>query len=126
MRWRWSPMVLLIFAAGCSGRRSAVADAQHDPEKAREALVAALDSWKNGEARRLPKRVPPIRFDDPDFAAGWRLAEYELQEPDATIRPHADVAVILSVRDPRGKALRRETAYQVSTEGTLAVLSSDP
>jgi hypothetical protein len=98
----------------------------HDPERARVALIAALNAWKQGEARDLARRQPPIRFVDDDFAAGWRLTEYEIEEPDAPILAYRNVAVILALRDPRGKAVRRETSYQVATDPALAVLRSDP
>jgi hypothetical protein len=55
-----------------------------------------------------------------------RLADYEIGEPDAPILPYKDVAVILSLRDSRGKTVRRETNYQVATDPALAVLRSDP
>ncbi|MHC5545016.1 hypothetical protein ACYOEI_42815, partial [Singulisphaera rosea] len=89
-------------------------------------LVAALDAWKKGEARSLARRDPPIRFVDDDLAAGLRLVEYELEEPDAPLLPFKDVPVILSMRDARGKTVRRETSYQVATDPKLAVLRSDP
>jgi hypothetical protein len=126
MRIRAIPFLLAVLTAGCSARTGEVGAVRHDPERAKLALVAALDAWKKGEARALSQRTPPIRFVDVDLAAGWRLAEYEIQEPDATIRPHTDVAVILSLRDRRGTTVRRETHYQVSTDPALAVLRSDP
>lgn len=86
----------------------------------------ALDAWKRGQARDLAHRSPPIRFSDEDFAAGWRLGDYELVEPDAPVAPFRDVPVILALRDARGRTARRETAYQVTTSPGLAVLRSDP
>jgi hypothetical protein len=118
-------LVMLFAAAGCGRPAEPTVEVRHDSEQARSALVAALDAWKKGEAKALAKRVPPIRFLDDDLAAGCRLSDYELMEPDAPIRPHENVPVILSLRDPRGKSVRRETSYQVSTDPGLAVLRSD-
>ena len=98
---------------------------RHDPERARLALVTALDSWKRGEASTLPRRNPPVRLADEDFAAGLQLADYDIEEPDAPVIPHKDVAVILSLRDGRGKTVRREARYQDSTDPGLAVFRSD-
>jgi hypothetical protein len=95
--------------------------APYDPEQAK----AALDAWKKGEAKALPRRHPPIRFVDDDLVAGMRLSDYEVEEPDAPIGLHQDVAVILSLRDARGEVVRREARYQVATEPGLAVLRSD-
>jgi hypothetical protein len=103
-----------------------VVESHYNPEQARAALVTALDAWKKGEARALARRKPPIRFVDDDFVAGLRLSDYEIEEPDAPIGLHKDVSVILSLRDARGKVVRREANYQVATEPGLAVLRSDP
>ncbi len=117
---------LLIVAAGCSGRSEPANKTPYEPEQARAALVTALDAWKKGEAGKLARRAPPIRFVDDDFALGMKLSDYELVEPDAPIGLHTNVPVILSLRDKHGKVVRRETQYQVATEPGLAVLRSDP
>jgi hypothetical protein len=117
---------ILIVTAGCSGGVKPSDQPRYDSAEARTALIAALDAWKKGEAKALPRRKPPIRFVDDDFATGMRLADYEIDEPDAPIALHKDVEVILSLRDAAGKTVRREARYQVATEPTLAVLRSDP
>jgi hypothetical protein len=116
---------LLIVAAGCWGGVDPAARSRYDPEQARAALVAALDAWKKGEARSLPRRNPPIRFVDDDLVQGLRLSDYEIEAPEGPTDPHTDVDVILSLRDGRGNVVRREARYQVATEPGLAVLRSD-
>lgn len=115
----------LLILAGCSKQAGSVPTPPYDSEKARDALVLCLESWKKGQAKTLLRRKPPIRFEDDDLLAGLRLAEYEIEEPDAPIVLHKDVAVILSLRDARGQVVRREALYQVATEPGLAVLRSD-
>jgi hypothetical protein len=126
MRANSSGFALLIILASGSGCTEPAAEGHHDPKRARLALVPALDAWKRGEARALARRAPPVRFVDEDFAAGWKLADYEIVEPDTPIRQFENVAVILSLRDKGGRTVRRETAYQVVTDPALAVLRSDP
>lgn len=131
MRGRTPSLVLLavLTLAGCAGRDAAqtlAPGAAFDAPRARLALTTALDAWKRGKARELSRATPPVRFSDDDLAAGWRLDDYELVEPDAEIAPNRDVAVILSLRDARGRTARRETTYQVATSPGLAVLRSDP
>lgn len=119
-------LILLLAAAGCSGgHKPATVETPYNSDQAQAALVAALEAWKKGEARELPKRTPPIRFVDDDFSQGMRLADYEIDEPDAPITLHKDVEVILSLRDAQGKTIHREARYQVATEPGLAVLRSD-
>jgi hypothetical protein len=113
-------LLLLMIAAGCSR----APEAPYDSARAQSTLAAALDAWKKGEVGSLAKRQPPIRFVDEDLAAGLRLSDYEIEEPDAPIGLHENVAVILSLRDSRGKVVRRETQYQVAIEPGLAVLRS--
>jgi hypothetical protein len=117
--------VLLAVVTGCSGSSRPPAEVPYDSEKARTVLVAALDAWKKGDAKSLTKRNPPIRFVNDDLLAGLRLSDYEIEEPDTPNRLHQDVEVILSLRDARGKSLRREARYQVGTDPALSVLRSD-
>jgi hypothetical protein len=118
-------LALLFVTAGCSGGGQPAVEPRYDTEQARTALITALDAWKKGEAKSLTKRNPPIRFVDDDLLAGLRLSDYEIEEPDLPLKPHQNVSVILSLRDARGKSVRREASYQVGTEPTLAVLRSD-
>ena len=125
MRRYWILVVLLAVTAGCSGGPGAAADASFDSEKARTALLTALDAWKKGEAKSLAKRQPPIRFEDDDLLSGYRLSEYEIEEPDSPIKSHQDVEVILMMKDRQGKNVRREATYQVGLDPKLSVLRSD-
>ncbi len=49
------------------------------------------EAWKKGDAKSLAKRKPPIRFEDDDQLSGFRLSDYEIEEPDSPIKPHQDV-----------------------------------
>src|SRR5271166_3997344 len=116
MRGYWNLPVLLAVIAGCSGCSQPAPEAPFDSERARTALIAALDAWQKGEAKSLLKRNPPIRFVDDDLLSGLRLSEYEIEEPDLPVKLHQDVSVILELRDAQGERVRREARYQVGTE----------
>jgi hypothetical protein len=116
---------LLCVTAGCSRDAAPTGQPSYDSDRARTTLVQALDAWKKGEARALSGHKPPIRFVDDDLTSGLRLVDYALEEPDAPIGAYKDVPVILSLRDARGRAVRREARYQVATEPACAVLRSD-
>jgi hypothetical protein len=122
---RWLPLLLLAAFACAHDAAPPASQPAYDSEQARAALVAALDAWKKGEARALARRQPPIRFVDDDFATGLKLSDYEIDEPDRPIALHENVAVILSLRDARGRTIHREAQYQVATSPGLAVLRSD-
>jgi hypothetical protein len=125
MRQYRSVLPLLTVIAGCTTALELPVELRYDSDQARTALVTALDAWKKGEARALARRNPPIRFQDDDLVSGLKLAEYEIEQPDREIELHQDVEVILSLRDARGKVIRREARYQVATKPGLAVLRSD-
>jgi hypothetical protein len=125
MRKSHRALAVLLVASGCSGGPGTAAAPPYDSGKARDALVASLDAWKKGQTKTLAKRRPPIRFEDDDLVRGLRLFDYEIEEPDSPITLHQNVGVILSLRDARGNAVRREATYQVATEPALAVLRSD-
>ncbi len=117
--------ILLAFMVGCVGCGRPAAETRYDSDGARTALIAALDAWQKGDAKSLAKREPPIRFVDDDLLSGLRLSEYEIEEPESSIKLHQDVEVILELRDAQGKRVRREAKYQVATEPSLSVLRSD-
>jgi hypothetical protein len=125
MRSRRFPVAILVIIVGCSGKPAADSEHPYDGDLARSTLITALDAWKKGEARKLARARTPIRFEDDDLAAGWRLSDYEIESPGVPTGPHADVEVVLSLRDARGKAIQREARYQVATEPALAVIRSD-
>ncbi len=118
-------LAVLTVTAGCSRATEPAAQRGYDSERARSALIAALDAWKKGEARTLARRNPPIHFVDEDCTAGFRLSDYGIEDPDGPAGPHQNVHVILALCDARGKAVQRVTQYQVATEPGLAVLRSD-
>jgi hypothetical protein len=105
--------VLATLAAGCSpGPRNAPVD----PGKARDALKAALDSWKNGDpSTALEKGSPPIYVIDPDWQAGAKLTGYEILGPGEEKDAELFARVRLVFRGPDGKDSPREVTFMVST-----------
>lgn len=118
-------MVATTALTACNRQPSPPHDPTYDATAARNAMVSALDAWKQGRARALTQAAPPIRFVDDDLAQGWLLVDYRLNEPDAILRPFQDVRVTLLLRDKRGETAERVAAYQVATSPALAVLRSD-
>ena len=67
---------LLMLVLGC-GKKSTL-DEPVNPEKGGEVLQVALDSWKKGENYGdLPKRNPPIYFNEPEWESGKKLVEFK-------------------------------------------------
>ncbi|MCC6124083.1 MAG: hypothetical protein IT426_03915 [Pirellulales bacterium] len=115
-------MFAVLFAAGCSSSAPAP---QYDSQKAKDVLFLALETWKQNRAGTLAKGNPPLRFEDEDNRAGFRLVEYRLEDAQQMLRPFADVRVKLSLLDPRGKLIEKTVTYQVALEPALSVLRND-
>jgi hypothetical protein len=125
MRTRIAGFLLwTLFASGCGRDDRAMMDDEFDAALARQTLFDALDSWKQGQPQRLAAGAPPIRFEDDDWAAGWRLMEYRLSEPTRPIRPFENVGVTLTLQRESHR-VERTAAYQVSLSPQRAVLRGD-
>jgi hypothetical protein len=105
--------------SGCSGgtRSDPV-----EPDRAREALRSALESWKRGEPiESLKSASPPIVAQDFDWMAGHRLVAYEVsgdgKDDDANLR----IPVNLTLRNPQGQEVKKSVSYVVGTSPSLTV-----
>jgi hypothetical protein len=97
-----------------------------DSDKFLPALTTALEAWKSGQAESLSARQPPIRFANDDWIAGRQLVDYQLNDPDAPVRPFETVYVTLLLRNAEGRTVQRVVGCQVSSKPGLAVLRSEP
>ncbi len=109
-----------VMVPGCSGEGQRAAPV--DPPRAREALRAVLDNWKDGGTpASLKSASPPIVVQDFDWEAGARLIEYRVlddgKDDDANLR----IPVELTLRDPRGKDVQKRVSYVVGTSPTITV-----
>jgi hypothetical protein len=119
MRKRWKPaacaLLAALAAAGCSGPPRPA-----DPSQAREALRAALDAWKRGEApEALAQGRPPVYVHDDDWQAGRRLLDYELSgdEPfGGELRCRATLSL-----DGGGGPATKAAVYGVGVGPTLTI-----
>ncbi|QDT56063.1 hypothetical protein Pan44_41130 [Caulifigura coniformis] len=122
---RFLLITLCLITAGCRVSVTTTESAEDD-RAARELLITALDSWKAGKVSSLRKRTPPVRFTDDDLRAGFRLASYELADPEAAVRPFQNTDVKLVLVRGSGPKIERLASYQVSLKPELTVLRSDP
>jgi hypothetical protein len=114
----------LAWACGCGGDLSASRPA--DPERARQALHAALDAWKAG---RTPDDAghlsPPIRIADEDWLAGLRLVDYRPEPGDRLIGTSLRCPVVLTLHGRRGKDRKKRVTYTINTDPELTVVRQD-
>jgi hypothetical protein len=122
--WRIAMLGMICAASlvvpGCSseGQRAPAVD----PPRARDALRAALESWKKGDKiDALKSASPPIVIQDFDWMGGRHLVKYEVlgdgKDDDANLR----IPVKLTLRTSDGQEVERSVSYVVGTSPTLTV-----
>jgi hypothetical protein len=109
----------VLVAAGCGGGRL---QAPADPGRAREALCSALDAWQRGD----PPGSPAARVNDLDWSAGYRLARYQVAGYGDRDGIDLRYRVTLTLKDPKGNTVRKDTAYVVGTNPVPTVVRLDP
>ncbi|HEY1191949.1 MAG TPA: hypothetical protein VGE74_30240 [Gemmata sp.] len=113
--------VLSASALGCGGSDRSPAET----ERARQAVVLALDSWKANEPPAKLKALPdPIDFSE-ELRATHALTDYTVGKVDASDKDVVRVTVTLNLKDKKGKASQREAVYAVALKAPV-VVSRDP
>ena len=128
-KWIAAGLVALasLCLSGCSGYRQA---GPVDAPRAREALKAALDQWKNGaDAGSLGSSSTPMVARDFEWDQGAKLLDYQViddREEGANLR----VQVRLSLSEAgkgkgkdkgKGKVVEKRAWYVVGTSPSLTV-----
>ena len=118
-RRRWLLATAGLALAGCSeAPRSAPVEAA----KARDALRAALESWKRGEkVEYLQSASPPIYVIDPEWQAGALLKEFKLVGDGTPQDANLLCPVLLTLRVGGRPETTREVRFVVSSAPNLTV-----
>lgn len=111
----------LALLAGCGGRPPAPAD----PGRAGAALRLALDAWKSGRpAESLRQGQPAVTVIDREWQGGLRLVDYQVRS-EQPLGAELRCQVTLSLRDGRGKTVRKQAVYSVGTAPTVTVVREE-
>ena len=93
-----------------------------DSEAARAALAKALDCWRlRITPEELLKAEPAITVSDPDWRAGHRLVEFELQSGEQALGTSIHWPVKLRVVQASGNEQWLDVTYIVSTDPTIHI-----
>ena len=117
-----SHLFIFIIAAisGCSNepRRAGNVDAS----LARESLKTALESWKKGDPlAKLKAARPAIVVQDMDWEGGASLADYQIEGEGKGDTANLRVPVSLTLRDAKGKEVKKSVTYVVGTSPAITV-----
>ncbi len=108
---------LLAFSGCGSSAAHAV-----DSSRARDALVTALDRWKNGDAPgSLAAAAPPMTVQDFDWQGGVRLLDYQLLGEGQPRDANLSVRVKLTLAGNKGKPIEKTVYYLVGTSPSVTV-----
>ncbi|HWG42457.1 MAG TPA: hypothetical protein VN688_06685 [Gemmataceae bacterium] len=119
---------LLCFAvlllAGCGGPSL---QTPAEPTLARDTLRSVLDAWQRGDALdSLRSASPAVQVNDPDWLAGCRLTDYQFISDGTRAGIDIRFPVLLTLKQPNGRTIRKNTAYMVGTSPVLTVVRHDP
>jgi hypothetical protein len=116
--WWLAGSLLILSGCGAGG-----AAEQADPAKAQETLNAVLDAWKSGEKPAdLEKRTPPIHVKDLDWVGGFRLVGYKADAAAGKLAGFdMSYPVVLELESPKGKSVKKNAVYTVTTRPELLV-----
>lgn len=108
----------LLFTCGCGETPRAADSAQ-----ARTALQVALDAWKAGESPEdLARRAPPLHVRDTDWNGGFRLVGYDAGAEGRRVGYDMNYPVVLELKNPKGRLVKKNAVYTVTTSPELVVL----
>ncbi|HEY2155947.1 MAG TPA: hypothetical protein VGH33_09980 [Isosphaeraceae bacterium] len=115
------PVAALTVAlvAGCSGSGGA---GPVDAPRAREALKTALDGWKRGDVpASFATASPAMTVQDMDWQAGAKLVAYQVADDGKDFGLNLHVPVMLTLRTPQGKDVKKSVNYVVGTTPIVTV-----
>ena len=119
--WLATVLIMVLACSGCAGSAS-----PSDQVEGREALRTVLDAWKGGETlEALAQRTPPIHVSDGDWMSGLRLQGYEADDEGKLVGSDVNFNVVLQLKTKRGKLVRKDAVYVVTTHPQLLVLRQD-
>jgi len=110
----------VLFVAGCSSSRP-----ESEIERGRQAVTAALDSWKSNDPPAKLRSLPdPVDFSE-ELRGTHSLTGYSLGKVDSTDKDVIRFTVSLTLKDKKGKVSEREAVYAVSLRSPI-VVARDP
>lgn len=99
---------------------------ESDSVEGRQALRATLEAWKGGEKpEALESRTPPIHVSDGDWKSGLLLKSYRAEGEGRLVGSDLSYSVELELKNSRGKVVKKNAVYAVTTHPQLLILRQD-
>lgn len=112
-----------MFMAGCG---SVGSGPQADPNEARTTMKQVLEAWKSGQKpSQFNEKSPEIVIHDSDWTLGLKLVSYQTRDDVRLAGNDVHYPVMLELKSPKGRTIRKEAVYLVSTSPRKLVLRQD-
>lgn len=99
---------------------------QADPDEARTTMKQVLDAWKAGQKpSQFNEKSPEIVIHDSDWTLGLKLVSYQTREDVRLAGNDVHYPVTLELKSPKGRWIRKEAVYLISTSPRKLVLRQD-
>jgi hypothetical protein len=119
--WLAGVAILALGSAGCGASAT-----PSDATEGTQVLQTVLDAWKKGDKPdSLAARTPPIHATDADWMSGLRLQGYKADGEGTLIGSDVSYKVRLDLKTPKGKVVKKDVVYSVTTYPLLRVLRQD-
>ncbi len=119
-RFNGAICLALWLSAGCGYSTSRLAVNQ---PKAREACSMFLTAWKEG--KKPVDLQPQIIGRDADWETGKKLESFEVLAEQGGDTSNLHLPVRLTLKDEKGRELKREVTYIVGTSPRISVFRAD-
>jgi hypothetical protein len=117
-----SGVLMLMLGCGVCGQSGSPSD----KTEARKAFESVRDAWKRGEKpAALTQRTPPIHATDGDWMSGLRLLSYKADDDGQLVGSDVNYNVVLELKTAKGKLVKQDAVYVVTTHPHLLVLRKD-
>ena len=114
---------VLFMTSGCGAGNNGP---QADPNEAEKTVKYVLDAWKKGEKLAdVSKREPGIVINDMDWSLGHKLVSYKPSAEARVAGNDMQYPVELELKSPKGRIVKKQAIYNISTTPQKLVLRQD-
>jgi hypothetical protein len=114
---------VIFMTSGCGASNTG---SQADPNEAEKTVKLVLDAWKNGEKLSdVSMREPGIVINDMDWTLGHKLVRYKPSSESRVACNDMQYPVELELKSPKGRIVKKQAIYHISTTPQKLVLRQD-
>ena len=114
---------VLFMSSGCGAASNGP---QADSNEAEKTVKLVLDAWKSGEKLSdVTMREPGSVINDMDWTLGHKLVSYKPSSEARVAGNDMQYQVELELKSPKGRIVKKQAIYHISTTPQKLVLRQD-